>query len=573
MKKLVSGKRLLLGFFCIMLAVTLGCLIACGGYALYTSERQLRYCNRSALNVYMNNLRHVLDDLSTFNDNIVGNDQDFYMLDRYHNKLPIERKLLAEMNLRHVIRSRISGITGVLIFDSDKYVYYFLYGNQFLNGTVTAESRRTMEKIKDFWIEGKEDKLAQWIAYAEDGHAILMNAVRRENLYVCSMVDMQAYSSVYSAGDDPIVFSFFTEDAILTGGDYAGENGVALADMRASVDRTLRMNRAQIVLHGRVDPLYGIGLCGIISTTGIWGYTKVCMAILLLSLGVICCLFLVMYTHMKRMLIYPLNQITKASCRIAEGSDLGEAPEENLKEFEDIRCALQRLVDQKITLERNNVSTTYEKEHAMLQYYQLQTKSHFVLNCLKSIYNLSARGEMEKVLHIITSFSNHIRYAFHDNLSLVSVRAELDEVNDYFRIIQMERADPILLVQNVDPELMDFPIPPMLIQTALENVHKFNGPGRKILRFSVRIDSVEMDGREYVRVRLSDNGVGYSEEVLRMMEHPDADFEQYHVGIQNLRRRMDLLYQKQCQAAFFNNPGGGACSVFYLPKNWKEEAK
>ena len=217
------------------------------------------------------------------------------------------------------------------------------------------------------------------------------------------------------------------------------------------------------------------------------------------------------------------------------------------------------------TLERDNISQAYEKEHALLQYYQLQTRSHFVLNCLKSIYNLSAKGEMEKTLQIITLFSNHMRYVFHDSLSLVTVRAELDEVNDYFRIIQSERSDAIVLNQNVDQELLDFKIPPLTIQTFLENFNKFNAPSSKILRFSIRIDKVEMDDRFYVRLRLSDNGVGYSEEALTKIQVPDKVFERYHIGTQNLCRRLDLLYKDKYQIAFFNNPGGGASSVIYLP--------
>jgi LytS/YehU family sensor histidine kinase len=172
---------------------------------------------------------------------------------------------------------------------------------------------------------------------------------------------------------------------------------------------------------------------------------------------------------------------------------------------------------------------------------------------------------MEKTLQIITLFSNHMRYVFHDSLSLVTVRAELDEVNDYFRIIQSERSDAIVLNQNVDQELLDFKIPPLTIQTFLENFNKFNAPSSKILRFSIRIDKVEMDDRFYVRLRLSDNGVGYSEEALTKIQVPDKVFERYHIGTQNLCRRLDLLYKDKYQIAFFNNPGGGASSVIYLP--------
>ena len=76
---------------------------------------------------------------------------------------------------------------------------------------------------------------------------------------------------------------------------------------------------------------------------------------------------------------------------------------------------------------------------------------------------------------------------------------------------------------------------------------------------------VEIEERPYLRLRLSDNGAGYSSEVLKKLSEPDEQFEQYHIGISNLRRRMALIYQNDYQIAFFNAPNGGACSLIYLP--------
>jgi len=81
----------------------------------------------------------------------------------------------------------------------------------------------------------------------------------------------------------------------------------------------------------------------------------------------------------------------------------------------------------------------------------------------------------------------------------------------------------------------------------------------------VQIDRIEIESRPYLRLRLSDNGAGYSNEVLKKLSEPDEQFEQYHIGISNLKRRMALIYQNDFQVAFFNAPNGGACSLIYLP--------
>ena len=65
---------------------------------------------------------------------------------------------------------------------------------------------------------------------------------------------------------------------------------------------------------------------------------------------------------------------------------------------------------------------------------------------------------------------------------------------------------------------------------------------------------------------LSDNGVGYSEEMLERLNSSDNDlYATKHVGISNLKHRIALLYKSGYQFAFYNKPSGGACGLFYLP--------
>lgn len=571
MKQPKSGKRILIRIFCIMLAVTLLCLTVCGYYAIYTAQAELEYCNEAALELYFDGLTHIMDDLQDFNEDIYANDYDFTSLALNSTALSTSQTLLHQLNLRRMIQSRTGEITGIFVFSKERSVYYYCYGSSFLGGMVTPAHFDTMHQIMDFWLQQPESNMLVWTPFQTQGHALLMNTTCKRDLYICSMVDLQAYSDAYSGFDSTghIEYTFYTKDSLLTNTDYASKNGIALDDILNSPEKGSYTAFHKHLLQSRFNPENGIGLCGIISMTGMWGNLKVFVIMQGVALVIICILFAAMYSTLNSMLIYPMKQITAASQKIANGEESIDTTREQILELEEIRAALSNLVEQKVSLERDNISQAYQKEHALLQYYQLQTRSHFFLNCLKSIYNLTARGELEKTQQIITLFSNHIRYVFHDSLSFVTVQAELDEVNDYFRILQLERSDAILLNQNVDPELLGFQIPPLIIQTFLENFNKFNAPGSKILRFSIRIDQVEMDNSSYVRLRLSDNGVGYSEEALQMVDRPDHVFERYHVGIQNLCRRMDILYKKHYQIAFFNNPTGGACSVIYLPLDQK----
>lgn len=565
MKKQQSGKKLLLRIFCIMLSITLACVVICGVYSVSVANRELKYCNEAALDIFYDGLQYTMQDLQKFNQDIFDNDSPFRLLNLGSGIISVSQRLQAEQTLRQLCKTRIDSATGIYLFQGEQGFSYYAMGLSFLGGQVNADIARCMTQLRRFLLEGEETLFSRWLVFSSGEYTLLVNASHRGDLYSCAMVDIAAYSQAQDKDLSSIEYCFVTRDRILTNQAYAAERGITLEQMLEAAEGE-SVHGLKEVLYTRFLEEPGVGLCGIISISGVWKGYRGFWVLFLAAFLAIGSLFLVTYSFMKRILIYPLDQISRVSRQIASGENEIPRNTESLEEFNAIQDALSRLVEQKVVLEREKLSQAYEKEHALLQYYQLQTRSHFFLNCLKSIYNLAAQGQMEKTLRITTLFSNHLRYAFHDSLSLVRVEEELEEVHDYFHIIELERSDHILLQENVEPELMDFQVPPLILQTFLENFNKHNAQGDRILKFTIRMDRVNLEGERYVRLRLSDNGVGYSEEALKTMENPDGVFAQYHVGIQNLFRRMDILYRGRYKSAFFNNPSGGATSVLYLPE-------
>lgn len=565
-----SGKKVLIRLFCIIMAVTLGCFVICGIYSLSNAQRELAYCNEAALDVFCTALEYAAEDLENFNENLFASGVAFDLLGVQEN-VPAEQLLLSELNLRQLSRNRTTNSTGIYLFQKEGRYNAYTFGSAFLGGF--SRDVKTMARIRAYWLAQAPEAFQRWTLYEENGQELLLYVSRRNDLFSCVMIDLNAYTQSYQPSEDKtsIEYTFFNEKGILTNAEAVARAGLQWEDLRAEAGPMRHLHRS-VILHTRPLPAFGISLGSIISYSGVWASFRIYSAMLGAALLLMGGCFLFIYRYIRRMLIYPMDEISEASRRIAAGATDIEPREEPVQELSAIHDALRHLVEQKVTLEQHRVSEVQEKEHALLQYYQLQTRSHFFLNCLKSIFNMVSRGERETTLRIITLFSNHMRYVFRDGLSLVSVRAELAEVEDYFHIIELERTDHILLVKNVDPQLMDYPIPPLVIQTFLENFNKHNAQSSRILRFSIQIDRVTMEDGDFVRLRLSDNGVGYDKEALKSMGAGREVFPQYHVGIQNLCRRMDILYHGQHQVAFYNNPGGGACSVIYLPWEVQEQA-
>lgn len=567
MKRIRSAKKSLIRYFGILLLITLFCLLMYGTYSIWTYEQQMIFSNQASLDVYFNNLVYVLEDLTLFNQKVYSDDTDFLRLSSSADTISDPQKIVMEYNLRNSIQNRVPDSGAIFIFNNSKSVNFYWFGSNFIGGTVNKSSIDLMNQIRKHLLSISQGDLMRWQVYTSDEDVLLMNTYRLREMYVCSILDLNAFIETHTTNTKSSEYVFFTKDRILTNLDYSAEQGITLDRIINVSDNLFTNFRAGNIVRSDFYESFGIGLSGITSLEEMWSYMKVSVTLFLIVIIIICVLFLIIYSFISRYLIYPLDQITNASKKLA-GPDAGEPiqpDKDDLLEYSTIRVALNRLVAQKVNLEQENISKSREKDHALLQYYQLQTRSHFFLNCLKSLYNMAEKGEMEKIKMMILAFSNHLRYIFHDNLLLVTLKSELDEAQDYYNIIQMDRANPLLLNLEVDQSLIEYKVPPLVVQTFLENSYKYNPGNKKFLRFLIQIDKIEVEKKPYLRLRLSDNGVGYSKEVLQKLSEIDEQFEQHHVGISNLRRRMTLIYQNDYQIAFFNALGGGACSLIYLP--------
>ena len=131
------------------------------------------------------------------------------------------------------------------------------------------------------------------------------------------------------------------------------------------------------------------------------------------------------------------NLLVNGSAGIAVGMATN-IPPHNLREVIDAAiCVLDNpeatladLMEQKVALDLEKQQEAFEKDHAKLQYYQLQTRSHFMANCLKSLYAMLISRQYEKMQMMIIAFSNHLRYIFNDTLKLVPLKAEMEALPD-----------------------------------------------------------------------------------------------------------------------------------------------
>jgi signal transduction histidine kinase len=112
-------------------------------------------------------------------------------------------------------------------------------------------------------------------------------------------------------------------------------------------------------------------------------------------------------------------------------------------------------------------------KEAELRALKSQVNPHFIFNSLNSLRALidedPARARMA-----VTQLANLLRYSLQSGqLETVPFEDELDVVNDYLALEQVRHEERLRLRLDIGPDVSRLPIPPMLLQTLVENAVKY----------------------------------------------------------------------------------------------------
>jgi len=519
----------------------------------------------SAMRFYVNTLQTEMSDVSSFIQKLCYADNSFQLLTL--KDLKDFDKVAIQYNITEMLKRHVAPYECIFVFNEENRVSMFAAGSSVSLNNGSHYIYLLKESMRNYWFKQDMSQLNTWLVYHDENHSVLMKTLKLKDIYVCATLDLNNFNLVNDSGSDASFFSygFFNREKILTNEEFFEEMGITVNDLNSKI-RTSLFSKYVI----RTMPVENtdISLCCVFSSGYMWSFTQILVFIFILLTIITCAIIIYIFYSLNNILLYPINRINDATKLLEQNNPESflANKDTNIIEYNNINNALAHLIEQKITLNNEKQREAFEKDHARLQYYYAQTRSHFFVNCLKSLYNMLELGEYEKMRRIIISLSNHLRYVFHDNLKLVTLESELREVNDYYNIIMLDQKNPIIIDQQVDEQLHRYMVPSLLIQTFLENTAKYNRHNSKLIIFSIKISKTEIDGVPVMQIHLSDNGVGYPPDILEKINSSENDlFAKKHVGISNLKHRIGLIYKANYRFAFYNSPSGGACALIYLP--------
>ena len=173
------------------------------------------------------------------------------------------------------------------------------------------------------------------------------------------------------------------------------------------------------------------------------------------------------------------------------------------------------------------------KSDASLSFLQSQINPHFLFNALNTLYGTALQEKAERTGEGIQKLGDMMRFMLHENVQdKISLTRDVDYLENYIALqkLRTSRSADIVIDTQIDPQLNNLEITPMLLIPFVENAFKHG---------------ISLQHPSYIKVTLQTKHKTLYFDVHNSIHiKPDADPEKFKsgIGLQNVKQRLALLY-------------------------------
>ena len=248
-----------------------------------------------------------------------------------------------------------------------------------------------------------------------------------------------------------------------------------------------------------------------------------------------------------------------------------------IRQFNSMVSRIEKLTDERVERERL-------LRVAEIKNLQAQISPHFLYNTLNSIKSMAKFAHSPEIVKIVTNLGKLLRESifsetgFHTDY--YSIERSLELVQNYFDIEAMRWENKFEFIEEIDPELLSYPIPRLVLQPVVENalVHGLEektGKGKLIIKGY--FDS-KADGKRDIVLIVQDDGEGIKPEKLTALrnkinsaaaENIKNDLDEHALGsngiaLVNTNTRLKLLYGEGYGLSIDSEQGKGTTVTIRL---------
>lgn len=244
-----------------------------------------------------------------------------------------------------------------------------------------------------------------------------------------------------------------------------------------------------------------------------------------------------------------------------QNDEVAELYEDLHKMIASIKVLMSTVVKEQVQKEQL-YSRQKDVEFKMLA---SQINPHFLYNTLETIRMKARVNHQEDIEDLVKMLAKMMRRNIQVGDRLVSLKSEMELVEYYLKIQHYRFGDRIQYKIEVEEQLQNIAIMPLLIQPIVENafVHGLESKeGAGILKITARKEE------EDISIVVEDNGVGIEEErleeLLKSMNDMD-ELDRSHIGLSNVNQRIKLLYGNEYGVTIHTVLNEGTMVTISLP--------
>lgn len=234
------------------------------------------------------------------------------------------------------------------------------------------------------------------------------------------------------------------------------------------------------------------------------------------------------------------------------------------------------MVSQIKTLQEEIYERKILEQKTQLQYLQVQIRPRFFLNSLNIIFSFAEIHRYDLIQEMTLCLVKYFRYIFHQTTSFVILQEEKEHIDNYMKIQELRYPGLFSYQCNIDPSLMAAELPPLVLQTFIENSIKYNAKDidrEQSVVVRLAVEKISEKEKEFLKMVISDNGIGYPSDFLDAFIGGDLSPKDStsRIGIYNVIQRLKLMYKDKAQVRLYNSLEGGAVSEIILPIKKRSE--
>ncbi|WP_123041809.1 sensor histidine kinase [Cohnella candidum] len=538
-------------------------------YVVNVLNDKIEQTNRNTIMLYQNAFEKNLKNADTYMSNLVSNDYSFMKM-RFKQD-PIDLQFYAQdlMNKYQGYFQTNEVIGGMFVYSKANGLFYKTYSQDY-----SHDIRQGAESYLKSVIESNENSRSRgWFPHEIDGKYYLFRILGNRDTYTVCMIDFgkvivpQSFSQTQGDG----FFAFANQEGIpLTSIDEIKQKGINIQNHNGSHYISGSPQKYFVVQNDsastRLTYIY------IIPYRGLLFYLDTVQIAFLVGSVFILLLMFVSFLLLERSYFKPLKRMMATMKKIKNGHlNATMNTSSGVNEFRQMSNTFNEMMTEIKDLKIESYEKEMKKQQAELQFLQNQIKPHFYLNVLKNLFGMAEQKKYGQIQEMILLLSRHLRYMFQENDSLIPLEDEIANVQNYIELQQMSSSYELICRVNVDERLKDFRIPPVSLLTFVENSIKHVVSIHKQLIISIKASLLDNGDEKFANLTIMDNGSGFPDEMLALLNDPNSYASKENVGILNVIRRCSVIFQNK--STFLFSTSNGACIDIFIPYRTNETTR